>query len=89
MSGLMTIGKLVEQLRLIADNSDEAKIRINGEYASSLSIALQNPIASVARNNSPLVQLEYDDHRSRVVDISVNGREPEPLPETHYDLRSW
>lgn len=80
----MTLKFLMERLAEMAEHlPDDAVVQINGEPVSDVRITMLNPIAEFGQAFG-MIEHARDTSRNQVVDISVNGREPEQLPVMRY-----
>lgn len=67
---------------------DDALLRINGEYATQLSMVAQNPLVEQI-GDEPFAEIARDASAHVVFNIITNGEDPEPLPTRRMDLRRW
>ncbi|MGV7119575.1 hypothetical protein [Sphingopyxis sp. 550A] len=80
----MTLKALMDSLSEMAEHLPEsAVVSINGETISDVRITMLNPIAEFGEAYGR-IDKAIDPGRRKVVDISVNGREPPELPVARY-----
>lgn len=80
----MTLKAFMDSLSQMAEHlPEDAVVSINGETISDVRITMMNPIAEFGEAFG-MIQKAHDPTRKKVVDISINGREPTDLPVMRY-----